>query len=85
MLPPADSPQVAYLQMSRSDESDKVSWIQAGYATHYSASSPHSDKTEAAFLRGDLFDWRRELMDTWASYACAVKGDKVVAIRQSSA
>ena len=44
-----------------------------------------SDKTEAAYLRGDLFDKRRELMDTWASYACASKGDKVVTLRQSSA
>ena len=43
------------------------------------------DKTEAAYRRGDLFDKRRNLMDTWASYACADKGDKVVAIRQSSA
>jgi integrase len=44
-----------------------------------------SDKTEAAYLRGDLFDKRRDLMDTWAMYAGANKNDKVVAIRQSSA
>ncbi len=44
-----------------------------------------SDKTEAAYLRGDLFDKRRELMDTWTTYACADKGDNVVTIRQSSA
>lgn len=44
-----------------------------------------SDKTEAAYLRGDLFDKRRKLMDTWASYACAIKGDKVVTLRQTSA
>jgi len=44
-----------------------------------------SDKTEAAYLRGDLFDKRRELMDTWATYACADKGDKVVTLRQTSA
>jgi len=44
-----------------------------------------SDKTEAAYLRGDLFDKRRDLMDTWAMYAGANKSDKVVAIRQSSA
>ena len=44
-----------------------------------------SDKTEAAYLRGDLFEKRRELMDTWAAFACAEKGDKVVSIRQSSA
>ena len=44
-----------------------------------------SDKTEAAYLRGDLFDKRRELMDTWAAYACADKSDKVVTLRQTSA
>jgi len=44
-----------------------------------------SDKTEAAYLRGDLFDKRRELMDTWATYARADKSDKVVTLRQSSA
>ena len=44
-----------------------------------------SDKTEAAYLRGDLFDKRRDLMDTWAAYAGADKNDKVIAIRQSSA
>ena len=44
-----------------------------------------SDKTEAAYLRGDLFDKRRELMDTWATYSCADKGDKVVTLRQTSA
>ncbi len=44
-----------------------------------------SDKTEAAYLRGDLFDKRRDLMNTWAAYAGADKSDKVIAIRQSSA
>ena len=43
-----------------------------------------SDKTEAAYLRGDLFDKRRELMDTWESYATSEKG-KVVTLRKSSA
>ena len=42
------------------------------------------DKTEAAYLRGDLFDKRRELMDTWASFATSEKG-KVVTLRKSSA
>jgi integrase len=27
-----------------------------------------SDKTEAAYRRGDLFDKRRKLMEAWASY-----------------
>ncbi|MDA0993522.1 MAG: tyrosine-type recombinase/integrase [Proteobacteria bacterium] len=44
-----------------------------------------SDKTEAAYLRGDIFDKRRDLMETWASFACANKGDKVVTLRKSSA
>ena len=44
-----------------------------------------SDKTEAAYLRGDLFDKRRDLMDTWATYAIADSGDKVVTLRQTSA
>ena len=44
-----------------------------------------SDKTEAAYLRGDLFDKRRELMDTWAAYACADGGDNVVTLRKTSA
>ncbi len=43
-----------------------------------------SDKTEAAYLRGDLFDKRRDLMDTWTSYATAKKGD-VVTLRKTSA
>ena len=40
-----------------------------------------SDKTEAAYLRGDLFDKRRELMDTWATFATASDDDKVVTLR----
>ena len=44
-----------------------------------------SDKTEAAYLRGDLFDKRRDLMEIWATYACADTGDKVVTLRKSSA
>ena len=43
-----------------------------------------SDKTEAAYLRGDLFDKRRDLMDTWESYAISDKA-KVVTLRKSSA
>jgi integrase len=35
------------------------------------------DKTEAAYRRGDLFDKRRELMDTWAAYATAKKGEVI--------
>ncbi len=43
-----------------------------------------SDKTEAAYLRGDLFDKRRNLMDTWESYATSDDA-KVVTLRKSSA
>jgi hypothetical protein len=32
------------------------------------------DKTEAAYYRTDLFDRRRELMDTWAKFATAKPG-----------
>jgi integrase len=38
------------------------------------------DKTEAAYHRTDLFDRRRELMDTWAKFATAKPAD-VVSIR----
>jgi integrase len=43
-----------------------------------------SDKTEAAYLRGDLFDKRRELMDTLSNFVTEEKA-KVVTIRKSSA
>ena len=44
-----------------------------------------SDKVEAAYLRGDLFDKRRELMDTWAKYATAGKNADVITLRATSA
>jgi integrase len=34
-----------------------------------------SDKVEAAYRRGDLFDKRRKLMDAWAEYCGGVMGD----------
>lgn len=37
-------------------------------------------KTEAAYNRTDLFDWRRVLMNTWAKFATAQAAD-VVSIR----
>jgi integrase len=41
-----------------------------------------SDKTEAAYRRGDLFEKRRRLMDDWARFCAVVKtGGKVVALR----
>lgn len=43
-----------------------------------------ADKTEAAYLRGDLFDKRSDLMETWATFVCADCSDNVVAIRQAS-
>jgi integrase len=42
-----------------------------------------SDKTEAAYLRGDLFEKRRELMDTWANHVTSGKA-KVVKLRESA-
>ncbi len=44
-----------------------------------------ANKTEAAYLRGDLFDKRRALMDTWAKYATTSADDKVVTLRASNA
>ncbi len=43
------------------------------------------NKTEAAYLRGDLFDKRRSLMNTWANYAITDPDDKVVTLRVSDA
>ena len=36
-----------------------------------------TDKTEAAYRRGDLFEKRRDLMTLWSTYATAKKGDVV--------
>ena len=38
------------------------------------------DKAEAAYFRSDLFDLRRDLMETWAAFATAKPGD-VVSLR----
>ncbi|KZD23896.1 tyrosine-type recombinase/integrase [Tardiphaga robiniae] len=35
------------------------------------------DKTEAAYRRGDLFEKRRELMDTWAAFVASANADIV--------
>jgi integrase len=41
-----------------------------------------SDKVEAAYRRGDLFEKRRKLMDAWATYCGTAKADgKVIPIR----
>ena len=37
-----------------------------------------SDKVEAAYRRGDLFEKRRKLMDAWAAYCESTKGGNVV-------
>ena len=42
-----------------------------------------SDKAEAAYRRGDQFEKRRKLMDTWASYCAAKVGGKVVPLRKA--
>ena len=42
-----------------------------------------TDKTEAAYLRGDLFEKRRDLMDTWANHVISGKA-KVVKLRESA-
>jgi integrase len=40
-----------------------------------------SDKTEAAYRRGDLFERRRELMSAWAAYCAPPAGSNVVEMR----
>ena len=44
-----------------------------------------SDKSEAAYVRGDLFDKHRELMDTWAAFATAGNDGKVLTFRATPA
>jgi integrase len=41
------------------------------------------NKVEAAYLRTDLFDKRRRLMDSWATFATAKPAQKVVKIREA--
>ena len=41
-----------------------------------------SNKAEAAYRRGDLFDKRRKLMEAWASYCAKKSSDKIVPIRK---
>jgi integrase len=45
-----------------------------------------SDKVEAAYRRGDLFEKRRRLMEAWASYATAkpVAGSTVIPIQRAT-
>ena len=40
-----------------------------------------SDKVEAAYLRGDLFDKRRQMMDTWTKYVTAEQVADVAVLR----
>jgi integrase len=40
-----------------------------------------SNKVEAAYLRGDLFDKRRKLMDTWAAYVDTDASADIVTLR----
>jgi integrase len=40
------------------------------------------DRTEAAYRRGDLFEKRRKLMESWAVYCATPKAGKVVAFRR---
>ncbi len=42
-----------------------------------------SNKAEAAYRRGDLFDKRRKLMEAWAGYCATRKEGKVVPIRKA--
>ena len=40
-----------------------------------------ADKVEAAYLRGDLFDKRRQLMDTWAAFVSTDTSADIVTLR----
>jgi integrase len=42
------------------------------------------DKVEAAYRRGELFDKRRKLMESWAQFCEAPPSGKVVALRNST-
>lgn len=46
-----------------------------------------SDKVEAAYRRGDLFDKRRRMMDDWAAFVARVEAtaDNVLALNRSAA
>jgi len=44
-----------------------------------------SDKTGGEYLRGDLFDERRVLMDTWAAFATAASDEKIDSLRTARA
>jgi integrase len=44
-----------------------------------------SDKTEAAYQRGDLLERRRLMMQSWAEYCARVSTPKVVPLRQRKA
>jgi integrase len=41
-----------------------------------------SDKTEAAYRRGDLFEKRRKLMQAWANFCSSAADGKVVTLRR---
>jgi integrase len=41
-----------------------------------------SDKTEAAYQRGDMFDKRQKLMTAWADYCLSDSKDNVISIRR---
>lgn len=43
------------------------------------------DKTEAAYLRSDLFQKRRQLSDAWSKFCTTLPSDGVVAIPQAAA
>ncbi|MES2343010.1 MAG: integrase arm-type DNA-binding domain-containing protein [Pseudomonadota bacterium] len=44
-----------------------------------------ADATEASYFRGDLFDKRRALMDSWALYCAAAAGGNVSPMRKADA
>jgi integrase len=45
----------------------------------------NADRVEAAYLRSDLFDKRRALMEAWADYCTRKEGTKVVRLKRRKA
>jgi len=43
-----------------------------------------SNKAEAAYRRGDLFEKRRKLMEAWAGYCATPKAEKVRLLRKQA-
>jgi hypothetical protein len=43
-----------------------------------------SNKVEAAYRRGDLFEKRKALMEDWSRYCIGIEPDNIVPLRRSA-